>query len=91
MGAGPGRPKGMQNKTTTALKEAILEAGNLTGSDGEGKGGMVGYLKFLATQNPAAFSTLLGKVLPHTLHVSGADGEKLSLAVSFTQPKKPDA
>jgi len=35
---GPGRPKGSSNKTTTALKEAILLAAAEVGEDNEGKG-----------------------------------------------------
>lgn len=63
---GPGRPKGMLNKTTTKLKEAILEAAERAG----GKAGLVGYLTTQATKNPAHFMSLLGRVLPLTL-----DGE----------------
>ena len=36
-GPGPGRPKGVPNKTTTALKAA-----ENVGSDGKGKGGLTG-------------------------------------------------
>lgn len=68
---GPGRPKGVPNKTTTQLKEAILEAAEKAG--GEHK--LVGYLQTQARDNPTAFMTLLGKVLPMT--VAGADGESL--------------
>jgi len=53
---GRGRPKGAQNKTTKALKEMILEAL-------ENKGG-VDYLEKQADDNPNAFLTLVGKVLP---------------------------
>lgn len=72
MGAGPGRPKGVPNKTTTALKEAILDAAVGVGEDGGGKGGLTGYLRVLARSEPKAFAGLLGKVLP--LQVTGADG-----------------
>lgn len=61
---GPGRPKGIPNKTTAALKEMILGAL-------DEKGG-VDYLAKQADQNPAAFMTLLGKVLP--MQVTGVDG-----------------
>lgn len=74
-GPGPGRPKGVPNKTTTALKEAILLAAENVGSDGKGKGGLTGYLEKLATEDAKAFSTLLGKVLP--LQVTGPDGASL--------------
>ena len=58
--AGKGRPKGSQNKTTTAIKEAILAAAEAAG----GGAGMIGYLTAQAKENPASFLTLLGKVLP---------------------------
>ena len=57
-----GRVKGTPNKTTTALKEAILAAADEAHPDGK-----VGYLKWLATNNSGAFASLLGKVLPMTI------------------------
>ena len=68
---GPGRPKGSQNKVTTALKEAILEAAKEAG-DERGGGGLVGYLKHVALTNESTFCSLLGKVLP----LQGPDEEK---------------
>ena len=68
LGRGPGRPKGVPNKTTQLLKDAILEAATLAG----GKAGLVGYLKSQAIKNPGPFLTLLGKVLP--TQVTGANG-----------------
>lgn len=70
---GPGRPKGVPNKTTTQLKEAILQAAEQAG----GETGMVGYLQTQAEENPQSFLPLLGKVLPMTLHGSGPDGEQV--------------
>lgn len=67
-----GRTAGTPNKLTKALKEAILEA-----ADGSHKDGTVGYLKVQARDNPAAFMTLLGKVLPMTVQGPGEDGEIL--------------
>ena len=61
--AGPGRPKGVPNRTTTILKDAILQAAELAG----GKGGLVGYLQLQAAENPGPFLALLGKVLPMQL------------------------
>lgn len=63
LGAGPGRPKGMPNKTTALLKDAILKAAEAAGGEGE-EGGMVGYLTQQARMNPGPFMALLGKVLP---------------------------
>lgn len=57
---GPGRPKGLPNKTTQLLKDAILKAAEEAG----GEEGMVGYLVIQAKTNPQSFLPLLGKVLP---------------------------
>lgn len=70
--AGKGRVKGTPNKTTALLKEAILMAAEQVGEDRQGKDGLTGYLKSLARDEPKAFSTLLGKVLP--MQVTG-DGD----------------
>lgn len=71
-----GRQKGTPNKTTALLKDAILQAATKAG----GNGGLVGYLTLQATENPAAFMTLLGKVLP--MQVTGEDGGAIRLTVS---------
>jgi hypothetical protein len=63
-----GRPKGIPNKVTVALKQAILEAGERAG----GKEGLTGYLHRLAIENSSAYAGLLGKILPAVL---GADAE----------------
>lgn len=58
---GPGRPKGMPNKSTAQLKEMIL--GALEASGG------VDYLTERANdpKTAAAFLSLIGKVLPMTI------------------------
>lgn len=74
-----GRQKGTPNKTTALLKDAILRAAEAVGEDGEGKAGLVGYLKRVAKEDVKAFSTLLGKVLP--LQVTGADDGPLKVVI----------
>lgn len=60
-----GRKKGVPNKNTTALKDMILQAlANVGGAD---------YLQKQATDNPTAFMTLVGRVLP--LQVNDKGGE----------------
>lgn len=71
-----GRQKGTPNKTTGALKDAILKAAELSGNDKKGKDGLVGYLRRVADDDVKAFAGLLGKVLP--LQVAGANGEALA-------------
>jgi hypothetical protein len=56
---GAGRKKGVPNKLTTALKDMILTALN----EAHPQGG-IAYLKDQAKDNPTAFLTLVGKVLP---------------------------
>lgn len=58
-----GRPKGVPNKTTAILKDAILRAAEKAGKR-YGSEGMVSYLEAQATENPGPFMALLGKVLP---------------------------
>ncbi len=65
---GRGRPKGSKNKIPAVLKEQILEAGAKAHPEG-----MVGYLTQQAHENPSAFLSLIGKVLPLTLE-SGPNG-----------------
>jgi hypothetical protein len=60
---GKGRPKGARNKISADVKAMIL--GALEKSGGEQ------YFIEQARKNPAAFMTLVGKVLP--LQVSGED------------------
>lgn len=67
---GPGRPKGIPNKTTQALKDMILGAL-------DNKGG-VAYLEKQADENPTAFLTLVGKVLPMTVAGTGENGKHIT-------------
>lgn len=74
-----GRAKGTPNKTTKALKDAILMAAEATGCDGKGKDGLVGYLKHVAASDVKAFSMLLGKVLP--MQITGENDGPLQVVV----------
>lgn len=83
-GPGPGRPKGMQNKTTALLKDAILKAAEQAGEEE----GLVGYLKTQAKANPGPFMALLGKVLP--MQVAGPDdedGRPTAIAFRIVDPR----
>jgi hypothetical protein len=71
---GPGRPKGVPNRTTTLLKDAILKAATQAGG---GEDGLVEYLQTQARDNPGPFLALLGKVLP--MQVVGEDDGPLKV------------
>jgi hypothetical protein len=72
--AGKGRPKGVPNKATAAIKEMIEEALS--------KAGGVEYLQRQAEAQPVAFMGLVGKVLP--LQVTGAEGA--ALVINIVKP-----
>lgn len=67
--ANAGRRKGTRNRTTTLLKDAILQAATLLGQDGKGKDGLTGYLMMLASRERQTFAKLLERVLPLQLDV----------------------
>ncbi len=81
---GPGRKKGVPNRTTTLLKDAIMLAATQAG----GKGKLVGYLKAQAIENPGPFMSLLGKVMP--LQVTGEGGGPLAIEFVTIYEAKPE-
>jgi hypothetical protein len=64
--AGRGRPKGSPNKVGAAIKEMVAQALDEAGG--------IEYLVERAKDNPTAFLTLVGKVLPLQTEHSGQIG-----------------
>lgn len=86
-----GRKKGTPNKTSGLLKEAIILAAQQAGGKiyPDDEDGLVAYCRFLATEEPKAFSTLLGRVLP--MQVTGENGgaiEVTQIVRKIVDPKK---
>ncbi len=77
--AGKGRAKGVPNKTTALLKDAILKAAEAAHDDG-----MIGYLTKQATDNPTAFMGLLGKVLP--MQITGDPDAPIVTRIELVAP-----
>ena len=75
-----GRQKGTPNKLNADVKSMILEA--LSGAGG------AAYLQRQADENPAAFMSLVGKVLP--MQVTGENGGPLKtrLEITFVGPDR---
>ncbi len=75
--AGKGRKKGVPNKITKTLKEAILETLNDLG----GKT----WLRYLAETDPRAFASLLARLIPTETRmqaeVTGENGEPIQTGV----------
>lgn len=68
--AGKGRPKGSKNKNTKALKDMILASLDKVGG--------VDYLQKQANENPTAYLSLVGKVLPMTVAGTGDQGQHVT-------------
>lgn len=79
--AGKGRKKGVPNKATKALKDMILGALDEAGGQS--------YLSTQAQENPGAFLSLVGKVLPSTINATLANPDGTGLAITV-QLKKPN-
>jgi hypothetical protein len=62
---GAGRPKGSLDKGNATIRQMIVEALDLAGG--------VEYLKTTAASHPAAFLSLIGKVMP--IEVANPPGE----------------
>lgn len=79
---GPGRPKGVPNKMTMILKDAILRAADEAGKED----GLVGYLREQAVLNPGPFMALLGKVLP--MQIAGDPENPVGLVIRWDDSKR---
>lgn len=82
---GPGRPKGMPNKTTALLKDAILKAAQMAGGGSED--GIALYLTEQAEKNPGPFMSLLGKVLPMTVAGDANSPLELVTRIELVAPR----
>ena len=69
-----GRKKGTPNKLTAQVKDMVLQALENVGG--------AAYLEQQAIQNPGAFMTLVGKVIP--VQLTGGGGEPLLSGIQIT-------
>ena len=89
MGAGPGRPKGVPNKMTMAVKDAIAQAAEQLG----GVNRLVEWAREDPLNERAFWSSIYTKLLP--LQVTGANGDAIKTdnvwRVEFTSaaPRPP--
>ena len=77
-----GRQPGSTNKVSGDLKHMIL--GALAGAGGEA------YLQRQADENPGAFLTLIGKVLPTTLTGEGGGALRIEVVTGVPRDNGPD-
>lgn len=74
--AGKGRPKGSQNKVTTAFKEAVLEAFHQIG----GTSALVSW----GMQNQTEFYKIAARLIPTEVNAAVAGKDGGPVAVTFT-------
>lgn len=72
---GAGRKKGSSNAINKLIKDAVVEAAEIVGQDGEGKDGLVGYLVARASDQPQAFMGMMSRVIPTQIEGGGDNGE----------------
>lgn len=72
---GPGRPKGVANKTTKLAKEAIAEAFDRLG----GADRLVSWAQEHPDNEKVFFTTLLPKLIPVQTELTGKDGGAIQL------------
>lgn len=83
-GAGPGRPKGVPNKITTAAKDAIASAAEKLG----GVDRLVDWAKEDPANERAFWATIYPKLLPLQVNGAGPNGEHMftGIRVEFVKP-----
>jgi hypothetical protein len=74
MGAGPGRPKGVPNKMTAAVKDVIAQAADDLG----GKDRLVEWVREDPQNERAFWATIYPKLLP--LQLTGENGGPVRIA-----------
>lgn len=62
-------PRGSMSSLAMRVNLAVLEAADMVGRDGKGKDKMVGYLAWLARNEPQVFGRMLVKMMPTQLEV----------------------
>jgi hypothetical protein len=77
---GGGSRKGVPNKFTGDVKSMVLKALEMVGGEQ--------YLAEQAILNPGPFMSLVGRMLPKAVEVSGKDGDaiKTNITVTFERP-----
>lgn len=76
-----GRPKGAQNKTTRAFKDAVLQTFQRLG-------GVTALTKW-AQKNETDFYKICGRLIPHEVVGPGAQGEHVARLIVELHPDGP--
>ena len=66
-----GRKPGQVNKVPKLLKECLMIAAELEGSNEKGKDGLTGFLRKMAREDLRSFAQLLGRIIPLQISTKG--------------------
>jgi hypothetical protein len=69
----------VQNKSTRAVKDALMRALEATEEDGGEE-----FFAGLRDSDPKTFATLVGKLIPNQTHVSGDEGGPVVVIRDYT-------
>jgi len=76
---GPGRPPGSPNKTTRAVKDALMRA-----LEAESEDGGEAFFASLRDSDPKTFATLVSKLIPTESKLSGDSDVPLVIVRNYT-------
>lgn len=78
----PRRKKGVANRITRDIKYGLTEAAIRHGSNGRGKGGLVGFFQYLLLTDLRAFANLIGRMVPLQLNADVNGGGTVNVTIS---------
>ena len=76
--AGAGRPKGVPNKVTRTIKQAVLESFEAVGA--------AEYLKQVAHDDPRTYLQVVAKIIPAELHAKHSGDVSLTVVSGIDSP-----
>ena len=79
-----GRKPGQVNKVPKLLKEALMIAAELEGSNEKGKDGLTGFLRKMAREDLRSFAMLLGRIIPLQINTKGDSASRSPTATWTT-------
>ena len=78
----PRRKKGVANRITRDIKYGLTEAAIRHGSNGRGKGGLVGFFQYLLLTDLRAFANLIGRLVPLQLNADVNGGGTVNISIA---------
>jgi hypothetical protein len=74
-----GRAPGAGNKYTRIIKEALLIAAELEGSNQQGAGKLIGFMRMVAREELPTFCMMLARSMPLQVETKGEDTQRVEV------------